>query len=227
MDYYNLLHNDKDINMVLSNINDNFNSFYKNTFPWCHGKYHAMFVVDTIEYVLKSLSYDTRTIELGKVAALLHDIGVITGRWEHAKKSAALSYVIFDGSSHLTPDEKKILIQAIEDHSSGTNISSPVGAALIIADKIDFSKRRILPIDITSDSVKNCQEIEDVEILISGNEIIINAVTTDAFIKNIFVDDYTHKYNILIKAVEFLNCSCKFQINDTEELLYTLRPISS
>lgn len=218
MDYYNHLYNASDINMVLDNINEIYNRFYKNTFPWCHGKYHAMFVVDTVEYILKSLSYDARTVELGKVAALLHDIGIITGRWEHARKSAVLSSVIFDGSDHLTLDEKKMLIQAIEDHSSGMNTSSAAGAALIIADKIDFSKRRILDIDIISDSVKNCQEIENVEILILGNEIIINVLTTEIFIKSLFVNEYTHRYNILVRAVKFLGCTCIFQLNGTEEI---------
>ena len=219
MDYYNHLYNHNDINMILDNINETFNRFHKNTFPWCHGRYHTMFVVDTVEYILKSLSYDARTVELGKIAALLHDIGMIAGRWEHGRKSAALSSVIFDGSDHLIPDEKQMLIQAIEDHSKGANISSAVGAALIIADKIDFSKRRILAVDITSDSLINCQKIENVKILISGDEISISTVTTDDFDKNLFVNEYKPRYKILEKAVEFLGCSCKFQLNEVEERL--------
>ena len=145
-DYYEHLCNASDINMVLDNINEIFNKTYKNMFTACHGRYHAEFVVDTIEYTLKSLSYDSRIVELGKVAALLHDIGMITGRWEHARKSAVLSAVIFDGSDHLSSDEKKILISAIEDHSKGKNITNAVGAALLIADKVDWSKTGFYPL---------------------------------------------------------------------------------
>ena len=216
MDYYNHLSNANDINMILDTINEIFTKYYKNMFSSCHGRYHTMFVVDMVEHILKSLSYYARTIELGKVAALLHDTGMITGRWEHAKKSAVLSSVIFDGSDHLKPDEKKMLIQAIEDHSSGVDISSPVGAALIIADKADFSKRRtILPIDLLSDADKNGLEIDDVEIIISNDKIIINAVTTEMFNIELFIKNYT-RYNLLAKAAKFLGCTCKFQINGKE-----------
>ena len=141
---------------------------------------------------------------------------MIAGSSEHARKSAVLSSVIFDDSDNLTLDEKKMLVQAIEDHGRGIKISSAVGAALIVADKVDFSKRRILAIDIISDSIKNCQEIENVEIHIAGNEIIINTLVTEVFNKKLFVEEYPRRYNILVKAVEFLNCTCKFQLNGTE-----------
>ena len=68
MDYYNLLYNATDINMVLDSINHVFDRYYKNMFSACHGRHHAMFVVEKTEYILKALSYNGRTVELGKVA---------------------------------------------------------------------------------------------------------------------------------------------------------------
>ena len=74
-DYYQHLYNATDINMIIDNINEMFNKVKKGMFSGCHGRYHTMAVVDIAEHILKSLSYDSRTVELGKIAALLHDIG--------------------------------------------------------------------------------------------------------------------------------------------------------
>lgn len=216
-DYYKHLCDASDINMILDNINEIFNKTHKNMFQVCHGRYHAEFVVDTIEYILKSLSYDSRTVELAKVAALLHDIGMITGRWEHARKSAVLSAVIFDGSDHLFPDEKKMLVQAIEDHDKGKNISSVIGAALLIADKVDCSKNRVLPVGILRESTKNQLEIERVDSSVSDKLIIINFITTKDFSKEHYLMDYKKYYNLVLKGAEYLGCTCQLQFNGIDE----------
>ena len=218
-DYYEHLCNAGDINMVIDSINYMFDKFYPNMFTACHGRYHAMFVVDKVEHILKSLSYDSRTIELGKVAALLHDTGMITGRWKHNRKSAVLSKVIFDGSDHLSAAEKEMLIQAIDDHSSGKNISSAVGAALLIADKIDYSKNRILPVEVLSESAKIQLEIEKADLNISEKSIIINFITTRDFAKGQFMKEYKKPYSLALKGAEYLGCTCQLQFNGIEEKL--------
>ena len=218
-DYYEHLYNADDISMVLDNINEVFDRYYKNMFSACHGRYHAEFVVNKIEYILKSLSYDSRTVELGKVAALLHDIGMITGRWEHAKKSAVLSAVIFDGSDHLLPDEKKVLVQAIDDHNKGENITSAIGAALLIADKVDCSEDRILPVEIMREADKPSLKIEKVDLCVSEKSITINFITTKDFPKEQFLMNYKEPYNLVIKGTEYLGCICQLQFNDIDEYL--------
>lgn len=103
MNSYERLYHSTDIAMILDNVNEVLNKVGKGMLRGCHGRYHAMFVVNTIEYILKSLSYDPRTVELGKIAALLHDIGNIAGRKNHARKSAALADVFLDGLEDLLP----------------------------------------------------------------------------------------------------------------------------
>lgn len=226
MNYYEHLCNAHEINMVLDTINDMYEKFHPRIYTHCHGRYHAMFVVDTVEYILKSLSYDPRTIELGKVAALLHDIGMIVGRREHGHKSAALSAVIFDGSEHLLLHEiplheKEMVFQAIQDHSSDKDKSSAIGAALFIADKLDFSKKRVLPVPVEKqdDMYKNGLEIDNVDIRISGNVITINAITTEAFSKELFMNWYKYPYSLLVKEAKYLGCTCHLQFNGIEEKL--------
>jgi len=217
MDTYEILFNDGDINVIIDSTNEMLNKMTNNAFTMCHGRYHAMFVVNTVERILKSLSYDLRFIELGKIAALLHDIGCITGRWNHAKKSAVLAEVFLSGSIQFLPEEINMIVQAIEDHSNGVRISSAMGAALLIADKVDFSRKRNLPSKNVDAGYQNNLEIESVEIDISEKVISINSITTKAFSIDIFKSGYT-RYNMVLKASEFLGCTCRFLFNDKEEM---------
>ena len=178
----------------------------------CHGKYHALFVADTTEYLLKSLSYDARTIEIGKVAGLLHDIGCIVGRWNHASMSAAIVSVWLEASQVLLPEEKNIIIQAIKDHSEGKDLSSAVGAAVLFADKIDVSKKRNLSPEPNHPRYKELSTIDDVEVNISDKIITINYVTNELF----SIDKSKHPYCLLVMAANYLGCDCHFHINGKE-----------
>ena len=210
--------------MVLNTINDMYEKFHPRIYAHCHGWYHAMFVVDTVEYILKSLSYDIRTIELGKMAGLLHDIGMIAGRREHGRKSAALATVVFDGSDHLilkeiSLHEKEMVFQAIAEHDCSKDKSNAIGAALFIADKLNFSKKRVLPVPTEKQDgmYKNGLEVDDVDIHISGKTITINVITTDAFSKELFMKWYNHPYNLIVKESKYLGCTCHLQFNGIEE----------
>jgi len=214
MDAYEKYRRDSDINKILDTIND----MQKGIFSACHGQYHAMFVVDTAEYILQSLSYDSRTVELGKIAALLHDIGNIAGRRDHARKSAALTAVFLDGQcSAFAPEEKNMVIQAIKDHSGGKNICSAVGATLLIADKVDISYKRVLPLEHIDAWHKNLLEIKDVDLHVSENTIKINYVTTESFSKDLLISGYAKGFHLPMKAAGYLDCSCQFQFNGQEE----------
>lgn len=216
MDTYERLYNSTDINMILDNINEVLNKEEKGMLRGCHGRYHAMFVVNTVEYILKSLSYDSRIVELGKIAALLHDLGNIAGRWNHARKSAALAAVFLDDLEDLLPNEKVTIVQAINDHSDGENISNAIGAALFIADKVDTSKRRRLTEELIDDWYSNLLQIEDVDIQVFNKTILINYITTEAFSKDIFTNRSEKSFCLITKAAEFLGCTCHYQFNDME-----------
>ena len=177
----------------------------------CHGKYHALFVVDTIEYLLKSLSYDARTVEIGKIAGLLHDIGCIVGRWNHASMSAAIVSVWLEAeaSQVLLPEDKNIIIQAIKDHSEGIEISSAVGAALLFADKVDCSKKRNLSPEPNHPRYNELSTIDDVVINVSNKIITVNYITNEMF----GIDENKRPHSMLIKSANYLGCACNFQIN--------------
>jgi len=208
-----MLGNDSEINKIIDTINE----INKDTFTACHGKYHTLFVILMTEHILKSLLYDARTIELGKIAALLHDIGNIAGRRSHAHKGAALASVFLDDLGCFMPEEKSMIVHAIKDHSNGEDITSAIGAALLIADKVDISKRRIFSVKNIDAWHKNLLEIENVDLHISDKSIIIDYITTEAFSKDLLISGYAKGFNLPTKAAEYLGCSCYFHFNGKNE----------
>lgn len=139
MNNYDMLNNDEELN----NIIDSINKVNENILMACHGRYHTTFVIRTIENLLAKLNFDEYTIELGKIAGLLHDIGAIEGKNGHVKRSSEMCIHFLDKTT-LSRESKETIIHAIKDHSNGDEINSPVGAALLIADKINISKERVL-----------------------------------------------------------------------------------
>ena len=201
--------------MILNNIN----RINKKKIYACHGKYHTCFVINTAEYILQSLSYSSKIVDLGKTAALLHDIGIIAGRKNHAQKSVALASVFLNDYSSILPDEKEMILQAVEDHSKGINISSAIGAALIIADKADISKNRLLPDKKLDAWHENLLNLRKVEINIANSAVFINFITSKDFSKPLFIEVHNKYISLPIKASSFLGCSCHFMINGKEESL--------
>lgn len=135
MENFENLINNQELNEIIDSINEK----NKETLLACHGRYHTTFVVNTIEIILKKLGYSDNVVELGKIAGLLHDIGTITGKKNHAIKSSEMCNKFLDTLT-LSKEEKEIIIHAIEDYSNGNAINSPVGASLLLADKINISK---------------------------------------------------------------------------------------
>ena len=59
-----------------------------------HSYRHIGIVSKRTEEILRKLGYDERTIELGKIAGYLHDIGNCVNRVDHAHTGAILAYNI-------------------------------------------------------------------------------------------------------------------------------------
>ena len=210
LNFHNL-YADKKLNEIINTVNE----VNKNTFMTCHGKYHVEFVIKTIEYILQSFHFNEEAIELGKIAGLFHDIGCISGKKDHAKTSSEMCIQFLD-KTNLTNKNKDIIIQAVSDLSNGNNISSTAGAALLIADKINVSKDRVLPLGYNDRWHRNLCEIEEMGITVSDNIITINYITTDKFSKNILLEEWHKGILIPIKASKYFNCTCKFMINGVE-----------
>jgi len=206
-EYYKLIEDTE-----LMDIIDSINVINKDVLQTCHGRYHTMFVVKHIEYVLRKLGYDDYTVELGKIAALLHDIGTLTGKEGHAIKSSEMCEYFLD-RTELTDEDKGSITHAIKDHSNGDEINSPFGAALLLIDKVNLCRERVLVKDTDDAWLINLLEIENTKITVKNKRITINYVVTPKFSKKMFDSDWTKGKTVPKKACDYLGCECIFQIN--------------
>ena len=109
-----------------------------------HSNRHIGIVSKRTGEILQKLNYDERTIELGKIAGYLHDIGNCVNRVDHAHTGAILAYNILKEIGMPAEDRTEI-VMAIGNHDEGTGTAvSDISAALILADKSDVHRNRVV-----------------------------------------------------------------------------------
>ena len=108
-----------------------------------HSFAHVNTVAEKAGYILQTLGYSNRTVELVKIAGYLHDIGNLVNRIDHSQSGAVMAFRILD---KLGFDSEEIanIVTAIGNHDEGTGVPvSEFAAALILADKSDVRRNRV------------------------------------------------------------------------------------
>ena len=113
-----------------------------------HSFSHVLHVAETAGYILQTLGYPDRTVELAKIAGYLHDIGNLVNRKEHSQSGAVMAWSILHDMK-CDPEELATIVTAIGNHDEGTGVPvNAVAAALILADKADVRWTRVRNPDI-------------------------------------------------------------------------------
>ena len=108
-----------------------------------HSFAHVGKVSHDAAYILETLGYDERTVELAKIAGYLHDIGNLVNRVDHSQSGAVMAFRVLDKLG-MSADEIATVVTAIGNHDEGTGVPvNAVAAALIIADKSDVRRTRV------------------------------------------------------------------------------------
>ncbi len=108
-----------------------------------HSFAHVGKVAETAGYILSETGATDREIELGKIAAYMHDIGNVVNRSEHSQSGAVLAFRILSNLG-MEPEEIATVICAIGNHDEGTGTPvDNISAALILADKSDVRRSRV------------------------------------------------------------------------------------
>lgn len=108
-----------------------------------HSFAHVVHVAEMAGYILTTLGYDERTVELAKIAGYLHDIGNLVNRAEHSQSGAVMAWSILN-DMNCDPEELATIVTAIGNHDEGTGVPvNAVAAALILADKADVRWTRV------------------------------------------------------------------------------------
>ena len=61
-----------------------------------HSFAHVTVVAENAAYILTTLGYPERTVELAKIAGFLHDIGNLVNRVDHSQSGAVMAFRILD-----------------------------------------------------------------------------------------------------------------------------------
>ena len=108
-----------------------------------HSFAHVTVVAENAGYILQTLGYPERTVELAKIAGFLHDIGNLVNRIDHSQSGAVMAFRILD-NLNCDPVEIATIVTAIGNHDEGTGQPvNAVAAALILADKSDVRRSRV------------------------------------------------------------------------------------
>ena len=135
-----------------------------------HSHRHIGIVSKRTGEILEKLGFDERTIELGKIAGYLHDIGNVINRTDHAHSGAILSYQILK-SMNMPLEEITEIISAIGNHDEKTGTAvSAISAALILADKSDAHRERV-----TNTNMSTFDIHDRVNYAVTNSELEVNA----------------------------------------------------
>lgn len=115
-----------------------------------HSFAHVGLVSETAGYILETLGYPAREVELARIAGYLHDIGNLVNRVDHSQSGAVMAFRILEELG-MDPAEIATIVTAIGNHDEGTGCPvNAVAAALILADKSDVRRSRVRNQDIAS-----------------------------------------------------------------------------
>ena len=108
-----------------------------------HSFAHVTRVAETVRYILETLGYSAHDVEMGMIAAYLHDIDNLINRSEHAQSGAIMAFRILDEMG-MPAEDVATIVTAIGNHDEGTGVPvNDIAAALILADKSDVRRSRV------------------------------------------------------------------------------------
>ncbi|MBQ4071936.1 MAG: HD domain-containing protein [Clostridia bacterium] len=108
-----------------------------------HSFAHVVKVAEDAASLLSSLGYDEHTVELARIAGILHDIGNVVNRQGHSQSGALMAFRILEKMG-MQPEDVAAVVTAIGNHDEGDGVPvSDIAAALIIADKSDVRRSRV------------------------------------------------------------------------------------
>lgn len=186
-----------------------------------HSFAHVTVVAENAGYILETLGYPARTVELAKIAGYLHDIGNLVNRIDHSQSGAVMAFRILDDLD-CDPEEIATIVTAIGNHDEGSGLPvNAVAAALILADKSDVRRSRVRNTELAGFDIH-----DRVNYSVKKSQLKINEEHTLIKLK-LFVDtkygsvmDYfeifMQRMILCRKAAEKLGLQFKLMINEQQ-----------
>ena len=183
-----------------------------------HSFAHVGTVAGRARYIMETLGYPQREIELVQIAAYLHDIGNLVNRVDHSQSGAVMAFRILDKLG-MEAAEISEIVTAIGNHDEGTGRPvSPMAAALILADKSDVRRSRVRNQEEISFDIHDRvnYSVQKAELQINGDCTLIElklAVDTDYGSVMDYFEIFMGRMLMCRKAAEKLGLQFKLTIN--------------
>lgn len=184
---------------------------------------HVTKVAETAGYILETLGFSKREVELAKIAAFIHDIGNMVNRQEHAQTGACIGFNILTRLG-MEPEEIAIIVSSVGNHDEEVGIPiNPVSAALILADKTDVRRSRVRNHDFATFDIHDRVNyaVEEAKVKVDGvNKIIELSLTIDTSICPLmeYFEIFLTRMLLCRKAADFLNTKFNIIMNGTKML---------
>ena len=183
-----------------------------------HSFAHVTMVAENAAYILSTLGYPERTVELVKIAGFLHDIGNLVNRVDHSQSGAVMAFRILDNMD-CPPEEIATIVTAIGNHDEGTGVPvNAVAAALILADKSDVRRNRVRNRDIATfdihDRVNYSVEHSALRVL-PEEKVALLELTVDTHFSSVmdFFEIFMKRMLLCRRAAERLGLRFQLTIN--------------
>ena len=186
-----------------------------------HSFAHVTRVAETAKYILETLNYSQKEVELAQIASYLHDIGNLVNRIYHSQSGAVMAFRILD-HMNMPPEDIATIVTAIGNHDEGTGVAvNPVAAALILADKTDVRRSRVRNADTTSFDIHDRVNYSVKKSVIKINEehtLIKLKLTIDTHYSTItdYFEIFLNRMIMCRKAAEKLGLEFKLIINEQQ-----------
>jgi len=188
-----------------------------------HSFAHVERVAATSSMILSTLGYDERTVELARIASIMHDIGNVINRVDHAQSGAVMAFRLLDNLS-MPANEICSVISAIGNHDEGTGQPlDAISAALIIGDKTDVRRSRVRHTDFLTFDIHDRVNYAVEESRIRFNEdntSIILELKIDTEISPVmeYFEIFMERMILCRRASEFLKVNFEMIINGSKIL---------
>lgn len=135
-------------------------SEFNNSIALDHGIKHMQRVAKNTYDLMHDYGCDNNLCLLGYIVGLIHDIGIIHGKKNHAEKGANMCPDFLRKFSILNEDEIYLIKEAILTHGDGVT-QNIIGLFLALTDKIDMCKSRSLANTSPIKEIKNYKSTID------------------------------------------------------------------
>ena len=188
-----------------------------------HSFAHVEKVACSVEYILRELGFSAHDIELGKIAAYMHDIGNLVNRIDHSQSGAVMAFRLLDRMG-MNPMDIATVVTAIGNHDEGTGVPvNEIAAALILADKSDVRRGRVRNRDVSTFDIHDRVNYSavDANLKISDDRKEIRlSLTIETQYSSVmdYFEIFLDRMILCRKAAEKLNLTFRLSINGQQLL---------